>query len=541
MDRFRSHVPPALSVSTSLSGHSTGLSTPISQFTSSPRVVQGHTSHLSSHLFEASSSHRQSFLPSFDSADPQYANVAGLKPHYPPPLQHSTTASSASSYPGAEPSPNVQSDWESVQSSPHVDISEEYTLASQPMDIVTSPMAQEFPARSSAEPDAMHNGVPYDVSAPHSKLHKTPSLPPRKQRWHVLGGMFGNSDKSHLPPVDESHVAFQSQSTTPSLKRTQSSSTDSRSLPEVPSPTAAAPTPKDHKKIKKEAARMVREAEMQRRVQMQKAQQEQSRAVMENRNQIIKESQTRQEIEWKWQSHGHLANSQDTSRLGGPEHSKLRNGAGPIRDRPLHGNAVLGLGPYERMSKARKREFDDDHSMSSSDVRNSAVVSVMSFATNDSDHGHSLRARPSMFSSFREPPASSPLGHFDDFSNSGTSDQSVSHHHTEVSMDSSSLSDLGSPPPIPIHTLSLSPAGSWQTLHQSGDSTDEIVQQPRPSRLTLPSPSSDLRYGGHVSGISPSPDFTAPKSACNPIFNVVSFFLGLLCGGLLMLTPPWFS
>ncbi|KAN0109851.1 hypothetical protein V8E52_008812 [Russula decolorans] len=38
--RIRSHVPPALSVSTSLSGHSTGLSTPVSQFTSSPRVVQ---------------------------------------------------------------------------------------------------------------------------------------------------------------------------------------------------------------------------------------------------------------------------------------------------------------------------------------------------------------------------------------------------------------------------------------------------------------------------------------------------------------------
>jgi hypothetical protein len=512
--RIRTHVPPALSVSTSLSGHSTGLSTPVSQFTSSPRVAQGPPSHLSSHLagiFETSSSHRRSFFTPSDSTDPQYANFTFPKHHYPPPLQHSTTESSASSYPSAEPSPNPQSDWESMRTSPPIDIPEECVLAAQPMDTATSPVGPEFPARPSADSDAAaHNTEPYDVSAPPSKLHKLPSIPLRKQRWPGLGNMFGHGDKSHLPPVNESHIA-QNQSNT-SLKRTQSPSTDNRSLPEV-SPIAAAPPPKDPKQVKKEAARMAREAEMERRAQRKKAQQEQSRAVMQNRNLIIMESQTaKADLVWKWQ-----LNSQDPSRLAGSEHSKLRDGTRPIRDRPVHGNAAACLGPYERVAKARKREFDDDHSMSSSDVRNSAVVSVMSFATHDSDPGPSMRTQPSLFSSIREPSTSSPLSHYDDFS---VSDQSQSQHLTQPSLDSSSLSDLGSPPPI--HTLSLSPARSWGNLHQSGDSADEGVQQPKPLRLAVPSPTSESSYSGHVCGLSPSPGLTAPKSAINPIFKVVS-------------------
>jgi hypothetical protein len=337
--------------------------------------------------------------------------------------------------------------------------------------------------------------------------------------------MFGNSDKNHLPPVDESHTALQSQSNTPSLKRSQSSSTDSRSLPEMSSPVVAAPPPLDPKKAKKETVRMAREmareAEMQRRAQMKKAQQEQSRAVMHNRNQIIMESQTKQELEWKWQSHANLVNPQDTSRFAGSP-QKLRSAGGPIRDRHPHENNML---PYERLAKARKREFDDDHSMSSSDVRSSAVISVMSFATNSSDPGHSLSHRHRPFSSLRDSSTSSPLGHLDDCSVSATSDPSVSHHHfPQASMDSSSLSDLGSPPPI--HTLSLSPAGSWRTL-QGGDSADGSLQQPKPSRLMIPSPSNELPYGGHVSGHTPSPGLSAPKSAINPIFKVVSPFSAL--------------
>ena len=145
------------------------------------------------------------------------------------------------------------------------------------------------------------------------------------------------------------------------------------------------------------------------------------------------------------------------------------------------------------------------------------MVSVMSFATHDSDPGPSMRTQPALFSSIREPSTSSPLSHYDDFS---VSDQSQSLHLTQPSVDSSSLSDLGSPPPI--HTLSLSPARSWGNLHQSGDSADEGVQQPKPLRLAIPSPTSESSYSGHVCGLSPSPGLTAPKSAINPIFKVVS-------------------
>ena len=499
-------------MSTSLSGHSTGLSTPVSQFTSSPRVVQPPGSHLASQTacaFEASSSHRQSFYLPTDPSDPQYAHLlhaSGHKPQRPPPLQHSTVDPSL--YSSAEPSPNSQNGWDSIQSSSQAESPEEH-LTSHPMDTTTSPIAQEFPSAEDT------------VSASDSKLQKPPpSLPSRKQRWRGLGGMFGNGDKSHLPPVDELHIVSQSQGSTPSLKRTQSSSTDSRSLPEVQASISAVPPPKDPKKVKKEAARMAREAELQRRAQMKKAQQEQSRAVIQNRNQIIMESHTKQELEWKWQSHAHLVNSQDAPRFAGSEHNRPRNGTGPIRDHPTHGDSAIGLGPYERMAKARKREFDDDHSMSSSDVRGSAVMSVMSFATNDSDPGPSLRTMPSLFFSIREPSASSPLGFPDDFSASGTSERSVSHHLTQGSMDSSSVSDLGSPPPI--HNLSLSPSGSWQTLQQSGDSADGSVHQPMPSRLVVPSSRNELPYGGHIGGLSPSPGLSAPKSAINPIFKVVS-------------------
>ncbi|KAF8274085.1 kinase-like domain-containing protein [Lactarius quietus] len=500
----RDHIPPALSVSTSLSGHSTGLSTPVSQFTSSPRVVHPPASHLASHTcaFEASSSHRQSFYLPGDLTDSQYAHLLhapGHKPPRPPPLQHSTTDSSL--YSSTEPSPNSQNGWDGIQSSSQAEAPEEH-FNGQPMDITTSPTAPEFP---SAEPDTVRGAPNGDVSASDSKSQKPSSSLPRKQRWRGLGGMFGSGDKSHLPPVDELQVISQSQGSTPSLKRTQSSSTDSRSLPEAQASISVAPPPKDPKKVKKEAARMAREAEMQRRAQMQKAQQEQSRAVIQNRNQIIMEAHTRQELEWKWQSHAHLINtSQDTSP---------RNGGGPIRDHPTHGENAIGLGPYERMAKARRREFDDDHSMSSSGVRGSAAISEMSFATIDSDPGPSLRTTPSLFFSIREPSASSPLGFSDDVSVSGTSEPSASHHFTQGSMESSSVSDLGSPPPL--HNLSLSPSGSWQTA-------DESVHQPMPSRLVVPSLRNEMPYGGHIGGLSPSPGLSAPKSAINPIFKVPS-------------------
>ena len=130
------------------------------------------------------------------------------------------------------------------------------------------------------------------------------------------------------------------------------------------------------KKVK-EATRMAREAEKQRRSQMERAQPEQSRAVVQNRNQLIMESQTTEPPESKGlQAQPLLGHIQDALHFVGTEHEQ-QNGGGPIRDRPPR-----SLGPYERVAKPRKREFDDDHSMSSADVRSS-------------DPGHFLQPRPS--------------------------------------------------------------------------------------------------------------------------------------------------
>jgi hypothetical protein len=129
----------------------------------------------------------------------------------------------------------------------------------------------------------------------------------------------------------------------------------------------------EHAKVKKEAVHMAQEAGTEQCAQMKRAQQEQSQAVMhimQNRNLILMESQTKQDLAWKLQSHAHLLNSQDMSHLAGSTHNKLCNGGGPIRrNRPVHGNAALGVAPYERVAKAHKHEFDDDHLMSSSDIR----------------------------------------------------------------------------------------------------------------------------------------------------------------------------
>ena len=260
-------------------------------------------------------------------------HAPGHKLHRPPPLE-----SSSSSHPSAEPSPDSQNGWDGIQTSSQAEIPEEQ-FTGHPVDTTTPPIAQEFP---SAEPHIMHaaqNGGQYDVSASDSKLQKPPpSLPFRRQMWH---GPFGNGDKSHLPPVDELQAVSQSQSGTPSLKWTQSSSTDSRLLPEVQSPLSVAPPPKDLKKVKKEAARMAREVELQRCAQMTKAQQEQSRAITQARSQIIVETDTKQALGWKSQSHAHLVNSLDASRL---EHNGPRNGGGPIWDHLTHGDSAIGLG-----------------------------------------------------------------------------------------------------------------------------------------------------------------------------------------------------
>ncbi|KAI0068204.1 Pkinase-domain-containing protein [Artomyces pyxidatus] len=534
---------PLLSVSTSgAPSNSTDNVSSVSG--ASPRLAPSHShtnGQYNSQIPDVSSSHRQSFYEGDYTSEPQYAHARRLSdnmPLYPPQLQHSTTVSSVSSYQSVA-SPQVPGDWDPMNVSPHAEVHEDYIVGGQPMDIMTSPMAQEYPSRPAMEPDPMQEQAVHDMSSSGTKFGKLPSLSFKKQhKWSGLGGMFGHGDKGQhgiLPPVDEMHVA--SSSSTPSLKRTQSSSTtDSRSLPEVQPPiTLERAPPKDPKKIKKEAERMAREAEKQRRAQMEKSHREQARAVMEKRNQVLMQSHTRGQLEWKWQTHGDLLTTSDTHRTyaesgksagNGASSNAGGGGAGPIRQKSSSGN---GWRRDERMAKARRREFDDDHSMSSSDVQSISQMSAISFATIDSDPGPSgLRHRPSMLG-VRVPTTSSSLRQYDEYSMSARSSNSLSleqqlvnDFHMQASVDAVEMShsDAGSPPPM--HALSLSPSHSWQTLHPHSDGPDVTMRQPQPTRLNIPLQHSSQPYGGRANGFSPSPGMDAPKSAINPIFKVPS-------------------
>ena len=441
-------------------------------------------------------------------------------------------------------------------SSPRSDVAGGYGSVGQPMDIQSSPMVQEYPHRPPIEPDSMPpshviTGHEASVQSPGSKLSKFGSLGFKKTSKWGLGGMFGHADKNHaLAPVDEMVIAASS-SSTPSLKRTQSSSTDSRSLSEM-SPVQEAPArPVDPKKAKKEAEQMEREAQKQRRAMAEKAHREQARAVMQKRNQML--SGDSDELEWKYHVAGSMVGKQ---RPEGRAKSKHGTSPGPIRQNQGQGANVVAsttvsaaAGRFdgslqssawrrdERQSKARRREFDDDHSMSSSDAPSLGRMSAISFATVDSDPGPSvLRNRPSLFGINRMTSTSSlrtGTTSFDEFpssarsSNSFSLGESLAHDfYNRANVDGSSLPGTISPPPMQM--LSISPSPSWMS-HNTNDN-DASSRQEHPSFIPLPpaipqhpgmGPHSPYELGGSVRSHPPSPGI-GPPSVVNPIFKVVS-------------------
>lgn len=422
-------------------------------------------------------------------------------------------------------------------------------------------MAQEYPHRPPVDPESItpsHVITGHDTSAqsPGSKLGKFGSLGFKKSSKWGLGGMFGHADKNHhLPPVDEMPIAASS-SSTPSLKRTQSSSTDSRSLSEM-SPVQEIPTrQKDPKKAKKEAEQLEREAQKQRRAMAEKAHREQARAVMQKRSQVL--SGDSDDIEWKYHHAGSMVGKQ---RPEGRAKSKHGTSPGPIRqNQGQGGNGVtsttvsaaagrfdgsLPTGSWrrdERQSKARRREFDDDHSMSSSDAPSMGRMSAISFATVDSDPGPSvLRNRPSVFGINRMTSTSSlrtGTTSFDDFpssarsSNSFSVGESLAHDfHNRANVDGT-----GTISPPPMHMLSISPSPSW--ISHSTNDHDKSPLRDHPNFIPLPpaipqqplgmNPGGPYELGGTVRSHPPSPGVSS-QSAVNPIFKVVSDSLFIRC------------
>jgi hypothetical protein len=427
-----------------------------------------------------------------------------------------------------------------------------------------SPMAQEFPARV-VEPEPMQDHVNGQaiIPPPGNKLGKLGSLSFGKKHGKWGLGMFGG-DKSHhhgLPPLEEVPVPANPM---PSLKRMQSSSTDSKSLRDL-SPVRESPlrTDGDVKKInKKEAERVQREAEKQRRKLAEKMHREQARAVMQKRNQMMQKT-IGNDIEWEGGNEQRLDFSETLSKgkqaSSGPiRQNQINNGnsttisaaAGRFA---LQGDSPVGdrdwRGANERVPKARRREFDDDHSMSSSDVHSIGRMSSISFASVDSDPGPArIRNRPSLFGISRMTSMSSlhTSFDFDDFSPSARSSNSFSlegqlahDFHMQASVNAPHLVGSVSPPPMqtlslsPTLSPSLSPSPPWiQVQH-----VKEPLSTQSPTYVTVPLVHPNGSYGQsevnrqlhgrspNSYGHPPSPGNTptSAKSAINPIFKVVSY------------------
>ena len=479
--------------------------------TQSPRTVPPSHAHSPSVLkpsphFDTSTTHRTSFYPSSNNhrKDPEAAVVNANVPQDVPP-NYSTNG-------------YVNNGWDPMDvTSPDYD-------GPQPMDIQTSPVAQEYPNRPAPDPEPLQDPAnlrPSDVQANGPKLKTLGSLVSLK--WGL--GRFGNAEKVHqLPPVEEN---ITSSNSTPSLKR--SSSADSRSI-EIPVQQEF-----DPKKLKKEAERMAKEAEKQRRALAEKMQREQARAVMQKRNAIVQTVGSNPEWKYAFNSNGRLETEKHAGNTTGPK----RRTPGSERERSTATlNAAggrYGEAPFsgwrgdERNAKARRRDWDDDHSMSSSDL---GRMSVISFATVDSDPGPlRLRSRASAVG-LHKSSASSLRAAYDELTKSARSSNSLSYEqqllndlHLRPSVDaSSSLSDHGSPPPMQNLSIS-SPQWSNQpqpmTSWSDGGGLSDKRQHLSP---LIPSPPLPPFAQGNLHSPSLSPYPTSPglpKSAVNPMFNVV--------------------
>jgi len=436
------------------------------------------------------------------------------------------------------------------------------------------PMVQDPIRQPESHPDVNNTQASLPIQT--NKLGKLGSLTFGKKpnRW-VLSGMFGG-DKSHqnsLPPLDETSTAV----SFPSRKRAKSSSTGSRSIRELSPVREQQPLTqdlRDMKKInKKEAERLHREAEKEKRRLAAMKHRDQARDVIHKRKQLTRKT-VHDDIEWIGIG---IGNEQRTD-LREPKGKQPSSGV--VRhDYNTGGNATLSatvnaaagkFGPQhehlhvshdwdgaERVTKARRREFDDDHSMSSSDVHSISRMSSISFATVDSDPGPSrIRNRPSLFGISRVTSKSSLRTSVDDFSPSARSSNSFSlegqlaHDFRTQASVTSHISGSVSPPPLQLLSLSptmsppLSPSSPWLQVQQHKENFLSRTQSSPYLSVSPPYPPGDpsqspLDLHAQLPSLSPSPYNHRPrtygyppssgrtpksaKSAINPIFKVVSY------------------
>ncbi|KLO14462.1 kinase-like protein [Schizopora paradoxa] len=420
------------------------------------------------------------------------------------------------------------------------------SLSPQPMDVtVTSIQVLDDIHKTIPAQDPSPN--PGQPIAPASHGGSTFKL--FKKRTKLLGGMFGHGEKvqqNSLPPVDEL-------SAVPS-KRSQSSSTDSRSLSEL-SPIMNGASDglvlsgtMDPKMRKKEADRVALEAEKAKHELARKRMKEQARGVMQNRHRLIEQNNSnKQATDFDWESATpgtfvRMTKPKPKPRAGssqaaGSSSATINAAGGRFRGATETPAAELDFDSWreaDHRTKARRRDFDDDHSMSSSDLPSVGRLSVMSFATVESDpSSNHLRARPSMWGLSRMQSTSSLRTSFasgDDFSRSSHSPSFDNRYSTDYdsrascsSYDATRSSFSGTSSPPPMQSLSLS----------SPQQSSPVVNLPHfinlppphpsmhPLSLRVPTPSSPYEYGqyGQIQNQPPSPAI-APHPIMNPIFKV---------------------
>ena len=261
-------------------------------------------------------------------------------------------------------------------------------------------------------------------------------------------GLFGGGGDKTLPPVDE--IADPSSSSMhTSLKRTQSgSTTDSRSLRDrEPGQNGFAPSlvvttgsnstngsdpPADPKKAKKDAVRAAKEDLKARRQAEAEVQRARARAVMQKRERLTNQGE---DLDWrtlvapspiggapgavpsihldKGKGRARQPPPSSMRRLpvngGGSQSESLKGLIPPViresEESDEYHAMVSSMSQGGRSAKARRRDTDDDHSMSSADMRSNRRQSV---ATVDSDPGparspppRSIRERGSMLNIHR--------------------------------------------------------------------------------------------------------------------------------------------
>ncbi|KAG1737033.1 hypothetical protein EDB19DRAFT_1989391, partial [Suillus lakei] len=241
-----------------------------------------------SHMPDASSSHRSAFVPSFVTSAVRTPTSHKTSEYVVDPRIHSHSHYSSDVPEEARVQGGASSPWAShtrsdsdrmEDSSPQAEAFLDAYHVDHPMDVQSSPMVPEYQTRPRVEldhPMPAHDATQSPSTKLSSKLHF--SLGKKPSKWGL--STFGRGEKVHqqsLPSVDK--VPGASSNSTPSLKRPQSTSSDSPSSEPINGSAC-----KNAKAIKKEVERHLREAEKQGPAMAEKTQREQARVVMQKRS-----------------------------------------------------------------------------------------------------------------------------------------------------------------------------------------------------------------------------------------------------------------